>query len=172
LKKSIIFDLDQTLIDSSVAEIYRSKRDWKSVYPLISSFVMYEGIKETLEHIYKRNIRVCIVTTSPRPYASRVLAHFGIKHSFLIDYFDVSNRKPHPESFLRALTLLDCECCDVISFGDRLIDITAGKSANIKSVACTWGSMEVQLLMTSEADFIIDKPVEIIDVIDKVYSTL
>ena len=34
----VIFDLDQTLIDSSIAETERKRRNWKGVYELIPKF--------------------------------------------------------------------------------------------------------------------------------------
>lgn len=42
--KGLILDLDQTLVDSSVATEARRCRDWQRVYSLIPSFRMYQGI--------------------------------------------------------------------------------------------------------------------------------
>ena len=35
MKKAVIFDLDLTLVDSSLSESARRIRDWKTVYTLI-----------------------------------------------------------------------------------------------------------------------------------------
>ena len=51
MKKGIIFDLDQTLVDSNIAKSYRSARDWNIVYSLISKFVLYEAYDKVFEFI-------------------------------------------------------------------------------------------------------------------------
>ena len=51
MKKGIIFDLDQTLVDSNIAKSYRSARDWNIVYSLISKFVLYEAYDKFFEFI-------------------------------------------------------------------------------------------------------------------------
>ena len=163
---NIIFDLDQTLVDSSLAEDQRKRRDWSAVYSLIPKFTLYEGMREVLDTIAHNNINVCIVTTSPGAYAKRVLNHFGIQHNHLIDYFAVSQRKPHPESFHQAVKLLRCDCSAVYSFGDRAIDIQAAKAANVKGVACTWGTDELELLKQSNPDYTISDPKQILEILN------
>lgn len=161
----IIFDLDQTLVDSSKAATARKSRNWQQVYSLIPSFTLYEGMPDVFAHIRKNQVKVCIVTTSPGTYAKKVLQYFNIPYDHLVDYFAVSFRKPHPESFLKAQSLLSCECYAMLSFGDRVIDIEASKASGIKSVACTWGSEEAEALQASGADFIINHPTEMIGLI-------
>ncbi len=63
--KNIIFDLDLTLIDSTVAELARRQRDWSLVYSLISQFVIYEGIEQVFDVIRAHEVQMCIVSTSP-----------------------------------------------------------------------------------------------------------
>ncbi|WP_158642933.1 HAD family hydrolase [Mucilaginibacter ginsenosidivorax] len=162
MKKSIIFDLDQTLVDSSLAETERKNRNWSAVYSLIPSFKLYEGMRVVLDTINHNDIEICVITTSPGKYAQMVLRHFNIPYKHLIDYFAVKNRKPHPESFIKAMSLMECDCDAIYSFGDRAIDIEASKASGIKSVGCKWGSDELNLLINSKPDFLIDQPIEIL----------
>jgi HAD superfamily hydrolase (TIGR01549 family) len=162
MSKYIVFDLDQTLVDTSRAADARKSRNWQQVYSLIPSFILYNGMADVFAHIRNNQLKICIVTTSPGTYAKKVLQYFNIPYDHLVDYFAVSFRKPHPESFLKAQSLLGCECNAMLSFGDRVIDIEASKAAGIKSVACTWGSDEVEALKSSGADFTINHPSEII----------
>ena len=62
----IIFDLDQTLVDSTISEQHRRMRNWHVVYSLIPRYKMYDGISEVFTHISKNGLRTCIVTTSQR----------------------------------------------------------------------------------------------------------
>mgnify|MGYP001456981473 FL=1 len=49
MKKGIIFDLDQTLVDSNIAKSYRSARNWNTVYSLIPKFVLYEAYDKVFD---------------------------------------------------------------------------------------------------------------------------
>ena len=41
VKTGLIFDLDMTLVDSSIAETARKNRRWGDVYNLIPQFTLY-----------------------------------------------------------------------------------------------------------------------------------
>ena len=160
--KAIIYDLDQTIIDSQIAEQERRARNWNLVYQKIKNFQIYEGFKEVFEKIRLDGIKVGIVTNSPETYAIKVIDQFGIPCDCLIDFFSVSKRKPNPEPFLKAIELLDVLATDSISFGDRQIDIQASNAAEIISVACTWGTLEYEKLKNSNPTKIISKPIQIL----------
>ncbi len=49
-----IFDLDQTLVDSSIAEQYRNQGEWKSVFSMISQFELYEGIDDVFRILHEK----------------------------------------------------------------------------------------------------------------------
>ena len=69
--EGVIFDLDQTLVDSSIAEAERKCRNWRGVYELIPKFKIYDGIFETIEFIKNQNIQICILTSSPSVYCEK-----------------------------------------------------------------------------------------------------
>lgn len=157
-----IFDLDQTLVDSTISEPYRKARNWQMVYSLIPKFILYDGVSEIFDLIRKEGIRTCIVTTAQRRYVSLVANHFNIPHEFIVDYSSTSRIKPYPDPMLKALQMFNLKASDVISFGDRAIDIQASNSAGIKSAACTWGTSEPQLLINAKPNYIINAPKEIL----------
>lgn len=163
--KSIIFDLDLTLVDTSALEELRKKRDWNKVYSLIPSTSLYEGIREILDVIQKNNIKAVIVSTSPRPYIERIVNYHQIPIQHIVGYYDAKPIKPHPAPMLKALGLLGCSAKDVISFGDRVMDIQASNDAGIESVACFWGTKERKELLNSEYSHAIVTPSEILTLI-------
>lgn len=61
----IIFDLDQTLVDTKFIEPYRDKGDWSSVRRLAPQAKAYPGIDDIMKAITKQGIPVAIVTKSP-----------------------------------------------------------------------------------------------------------
>ena len=163
--KSIIFDLDLTLVDSTLAEQARCERNWLKAYSLIPQFKVYEGLAPIFEIIRKHNIKASIVSTSPRAYVEKVIAHFQLPIQWVVGYHDAKPPKPSAAPMLRALEMMGEQAADVISFGDRVIDIQASNAANIESVACFWGTKERTELVRSAYRHAIVEPREIITLI-------
>ena len=163
--RSIIFDLDLTLIDTSISEEARHNRNWQLAYSLIPQFTLYEGMQNVFDIIRKHNIKAAIVSTSPRTYVEKVVNHFNIPCPYLVSYHDAKPIKPHPAQMLKALELLHEKAENVISFGDRAIDIAASNAAGIESVACFWGSKEKSSLISSNYRHAIISPNEILTLI-------
>lgn len=163
--RKIIFDLDLTLIDTTIVEQARHERNWQLAYSLIPRCTMYEGISEVLDIIQKFNIPTCIVSTSPRTYVEKIVNQFGMPIKYIIGYHDAKPIKPNPASMLKALELLDCDAEDAISFGDRVIDVDASNAAGIESVACFWGTKEKKGLLHSNYRHAIISPKEILTLI-------
>ena len=159
--KGLIWDLDNTLVDTSISEPYRKLRKWDVVYNLIPSFTLYSGIREVLSFCHEDNYRTCVVTSSSSKYAKQVLNYFNIPSEFLVDYFS-AKIKPSPDPMLLALRNFGLNPDQVISIGDRAIDIEASRAAGIKSIGCTWGTTEEPLLINSKPTYLISSPIEII----------
>jgi HAD superfamily hydrolase (TIGR01549 family) len=168
---ALLFDLDQTIIDSSSAEKYRKSGQWSTVYALISQFKLYPGVIEAIEFAKKNGLKICIVTSSPSTYCQKVLDHWKIPYDQKVCYHDTSKRKPYPDPLERGMQLIECaETKNAISFGDRAVDIQASKAAKVMSVGCTWGSTEVNELRSAIPDMIIESPTELIPIIKKCYN--
>lgn len=161
--KCVIFDLDQTLVDSSKLEPLRNNRQWKEIPNKIHEASLYTGIKNTLEQIHNRNIKIAIVTNSPSSYAKQILEYFDLKYDLLIGYHDVQKRKPNADPMLKVLDYFNLKPNEVISFGDRDIDIMSSNSANIKSIACGWGTSDWDTLKKSSPFDFIDNSLKILD---------
>ena len=163
--KNVIFDLDMTFVDSSIAEYARKQRNWQLVYSMIPSFSLYSGMGEVFDFIRNNNIRVAIVSTSPRPYVERVCRYFYIPTNAILGYHDCGRIKPAPDGMIRALKEIGSLPQDTVSFGDRAIDIQASNAAGVKSVACLWGTSERFALASSNPSETILSPNEIITLI-------
>lgn len=165
--KGIIFDLDQTIVNSSIAEPHRKSRNWSNVYSLIPQFQLYNGFDLVFKRIKELMLPCCIVTSSPRVYTEKVVNHFRIPCNYIVDYFATSRRKPYPDPMYKALELLYLKPHEVISFGDRAMDIQSSNSANIKSIACTWGSNEKNELINANPSIIINTPSDILGILNQ-----
>ena len=165
MKRNIIFDLDLTLVDTTVLEQGRHNRQWSLVYSMIPQASLYEGMEEVFDIIRRCGIKVAIVSTSPRQYVERIVQHFNIPCDHIVGYHDAKPIKPHPAPMLKALELLGCDAKSAISFGDRVIDIQSSNSAGVESVACFWGTKERAELVNSSYAHAIIKPGEILTLI-------
>jgi phosphoglycolate phosphatase-like HAD superfamily hydrolase len=150
----IIFDLDQTLVDSNVAKTYRDKGQWGKVYDLIPSFIVYDGIISLIEELLSLNIPVCIVTSSPSSYCSKILNHHSIEIVNRVCFHDAKPKKPHPAPILKGIEHLGVDKNKIISIGDDPNDIIASKAAGVFSVAATWGSLQKDALLLQEPNAI------------------
>ena len=61
-----------------------------------------------------------------------------------------------------SLELMNEKVEDVLSFGDRAIDMIASKRAGIKAIACLWGTKERSMLLGTAYDQAISSPLEIL----------
>ena len=134
-----IFDLDQTIVDSSVAEIYRRQREWQKVYSLIPNFTLYKGIGEVLDILRGKGEKICVVTSSPKKYCNAVLDYFGIEVDCTVCYHDTKLHKPNPEPIIKAMELLDETSQSIISIGDAENDVIASNAAGVTSCLACWG---------------------------------
>jgi HAD superfamily hydrolase (TIGR01509 family) len=148
--KGVIFDLDQTIIDSSISEYYRNNRKWSKVYELIPNFTVYNEINEILIDLRVRDFKIAIVTTSPSTYTDKVLNHFNIECDFRVCYHDAARIKPYPDQYNKVVENLQLHRDKTYTLGDRAIDIQAAHNANIISCACYWGTKEKNLLDNSQ----------------------
>ena len=102
----MLIDLDLTLVDSQIAAAVRKNRRWPAVYEMIPRFTPYDGVSELLVELTENDIGVCVVTSSPQSYCSRVLKHFDWKGNKTVCYHDTSRHKPDPDPLLQGLKLL------------------------------------------------------------------
>tara|TARA_B100000902_G_scaffold367842_1_gene390781 strand:- start:418 stop:933 length:516 start_codon:yes stop_codon:yes gene_type:complete len=140
--RGVIFDLDQTLVDSSFAEDERKRRNWAGVYELIPNFTLYPGVLDVLAAIRERGVKVCIVTSSPSKYCGKVLTHFNISCEFQVCYHDTQRHKPDPEPFVKALSLMALDAEEVFAFGDKPEDAVGASRSGIDNALCVWGTDE------------------------------
>lgn len=163
--KHIIFDLDLTLVDTTILEPARQARNWQQAYEMIPQCKVYDGLEAIFEIIRKYNIKTCVVSTSPRPYVEKIVEHFNLPINHIVAYHDAKPIKPAPQPMLKALELMGENARNVISFGDRVIDIQSSNSAGVESVACFWGTKEKRELMQSQYSHAIVSPSEILTLI-------
>jgi len=133
---------------------------YKSVYfNYIDSSILYEGVKEILILLKKKNINTSLLTTKGQDQAELLINHFGLKEQF--DYI-MGRRsgiahKPSAEPLLKICKDLKTAVQNSLIVGDTEMDIECGKNAGAATCAVTYGYRNKEELQKTSPDFLIDK---------------
>ena len=148
----VIFDFDQTLVDTTSLASLRASRRWSEVNRRAKSLNPYPGITELLEDLAEWNQSIAIVTTSP----SMVAEGFAARHNWPIDsvigFHQVNRRKPDPEGLLLALKRSNAEASTSFNVGDRPEDTVASNRAGVVAIGAGWGCEDTEQLRESCPD--------------------
>jgi len=154
--KALIFDLDQTLIESRHIEHLRRTRQWSIVYQKIPTILAYDGINEVLSITRDMNIKLAIVSSSPSSYVQRVMQHLGWSFDDIVCYHDTTKHKPHPAPLIEAANRLKIDVRVCWAVGDDAKDIIAAKASGMYAVAALWGSLDKESLKNAKPDAIFE----------------
>jgi HAD superfamily hydrolase (TIGR01549 family) len=149
-KPTFLFDLDQTLLDTSELEADRRRRRWDKVKAKLDQVKPFRkrGLfpHELPDKLKTNGHPVAIVTSSPRWYAQPLLKQFQIPYDLLVAYDDTSQHKPDPAPLLLALEKLGCPPEQAYYVGDATTDVQASFRAGVKSIGAGWQSKDWPLV--------------------------
>ncbi|RTZ70166.1 MAG: HAD family hydrolase [Aquificaceae bacterium] len=127
----------------------------------------FEGIRETLEILKERGLKLAVATNKITEGALRVL-----KITDLLHYFDTvvgrdlpREHKPSKEHILFICKRLNLEPSKTIVVGDRLDDILSAKGAGAKSALALWGYIQ-PLPPEVKPDFLLKTPKELLGILE------
>lgn len=130
--------------------------------------VPYPGIKDVLQELKKRNIRLAVLSNKEHGNVTDVLNTI-----FGIGYFDAilgqkptHRKKPSTDGVKILLNELGVKEYECLYIGDTITDMMTGKGVGIYTVGVTWGFRDRDELLKGKADCIIDKPEEILSILD------
>ena len=75
-------------------------------------------------------------------------------------------KKPAPDIVNKALDALGSEKSRTLYAGDSDVDIKCALNAGVTPVGVSWGFRDVSLLEESGADYIINNPAELLDILE------
>lgn len=101
---------------------------------------VFPHVEETLKALQEAGIRIAVVTSKMRSVAKHGLEFTGlatyVEHVIALN--DVEHAKPHPESVIKAMSLLDAKPETTLMVGDNYQDIEAGQNAGIRTAGVEW----------------------------------
>ena len=127
----------------------------------------YEQIEQILDFLKKKGVFTAVMTNKDEIAAVKIVKHyFGDSIDTIIGASDKRPLKPDPAAVLEIIEQLGLEKNQCIFIGDSEVDIQTGKAAKIYTVAASWGFRSVETIKQFDPDVIIDKPIELLDLIE------
>jgi HAD superfamily hydrolase (TIGR01549 family) len=142
--QAVVFDLDDTLLDTSSLRSARQKRDWGGVKAQLDEVQPFRategavGAEAVPAALRAQGMKVGVVTHSPRWYAEALLGRFGIQVDAMITGSDPFPPKPDPTSLRQIAADLGVEIASVAYVGDEGTDVAAAAAAGATSVGACW----------------------------------
>lgn len=101
----------------------------------------FEGIAETLEIIEEKGLKWGVVTNKRERFTHPLMDALRLteRAACIISGDTTANSKPHPEPMFAACKQAQVKPENCVFIGDAKHDITAGKNANMKTLAAVYG---------------------------------
>lgn len=129
----------------------------------------YDGILELLSTLKEQGYKLAVVSNKYRYLVE------ALNHDIFKDYFDISMGemegvpiKPAPDMIYIALKEMNLSKDEVIFIGDSDVDMMTANHAQIKSIGVTWGYRSKEVLKKHQASYIVDQPIDILNIINEV----
>lgn len=142
-------------------------REYYSTTGILENNV-YPQIPELLNSLYQMNLKLLIASSKPEKFVKKILAQHDLLKYFTFvggSLFDGSrvNKDDVLSYVLTEMQIQQFDDC--IMIGDRKYDILGAKKFGFTSVGVTYGYGERCELQAVNADFLIDRPLELIDIV-------
>lgn len=152
----------------SEADVERCLSEFKARYAqhLQDKTRPYDGILPLLEALSGLGVRTAIVSNK-FDQAVKLLSgkYFGGLVESAVGESETVRRKPSPDGVLTAMQELSGKPETTLYVGDSEIDVETAKNAGIKCAGVTWGFRDRDVLTEARADYIIDYPEELLDIV-------
>ena len=126
----------------------------------------FDGVPEMLDKLHQMECQTAVCSNASTRYITEVIAAIGIAEK--IDYIQHLVKGMNKNGTLKLL-LDRVNPPKAIMVGDRIFDIQAAKANNIPSIGCLYGFNREEAL---QADYTVEKPIEIADIVEKILKNL
>lgn len=134
---------------------------------LLQKTVLYRGIPDLLDALTEKGIRLTILSNKADNFTKKIAAELLKNWPFdvVLGSGDDIPRKPHPGGALKICDALGLHPSDFLYIGDTNVDMETALAAGMYPVGVTWGFRTKKELLESGAATIIDKPIELLELL-------
>lgn len=127
----------------------------------------YKGVVELIDNLKSRGLAVAVVTNKAQEMAEKVvLKLYSNRFDLIFGKRKGIPPKPDPTAALMAMRELNVKPSECIFVGDSKMDILAGLNSGAYPVGVLWGFREKEELISGGAKQLIEKPQELLAIID------
>jgi phosphoglycolate phosphatase len=127
---------------------------------------LFDGVPELLKGLEEAGIAWGVVTNKPMRFTDPLIPQIGLAHAGCVVSGDTTaHAKPHPAPLLEGARLLGVAPEECWYVGDDLRDVEAGRAAGMVTVACGWGYCGEIPPATWGADYLLDSPLHLLQVL-------
>jgi phosphoglycolate phosphatase len=133
----------------------------------------FEGIIELIEYLFEKKIKIAILSNKPHKNT------IEMTKELLPDRFEFIYgerlpegipKKPDPYAALEIGKLFGEKPENILFVGDTDVDMLTAQNANMIGVGVLWGFREKKELLNSGAKYIVQKPLDICEILKEEYS--
>ena len=146
--------------------LYRTYDEAYTENPAYLSSV-FDGMRETLDEIKARGIKIAIVSNKPHYMATEVVETLYGKDyfDFVLGQSEAYPLKPDPSAVLAVAERFAAETSEILYVGDTSTDMQTAKNASLFAVGVLWGFRGRDELLASGADVLLSHPSELLDLL-------
>jgi phosphoglycolate phosphatase len=133
---------------------------------MMDKILPISGMTYTLRTLHDQDYDLVILTSNNKANVVTFLRKHGMEDFFanIIETRGLFNKAKHIEKTLKKNNL---HASDIIYVGDEIRDIVACQKIGVRIIAVTFGFNSKEGLARWNPDYIVSKPLQILDIIDK-----
>jgi phosphoglycolate phosphatase len=125
----------------------------------------YPGIVETLETLQKQGIMLGVASNKINKAMMPLMEHYfpTIRFTCVLGQREGIPVKPNPQIVFDIMKIAEVAAEETLYVGDTDVDMDTAHGAGLKAVGALWGYRDRQELAEHHAEYIIAKPVELVE---------
>lgn len=129
--------------------------------------ILYRGIPNLLDALKERGLKLAILSNKADAFTKKISGELLVQWPFgvILGAKDDLPRKPDPTGALLLSKSLGVSPAEILYVGDTSVDMMTAIAAGMFSVGVTWGFRTREELIKSGARAIIDKPLELLELL-------
>lgn len=133
----------------------------------------FDGIKNLIMELKGRGYKLAVLTNKQHSLASTIIdTVFGKGIFNMVVGQGPYPTKPDPTSTLAIVRATGAKPNLCVMIGDSDVDIKTAQNAQIESIGVCWGYRERELLEETGANHLVEKPEEILEIVDALEARL
>ncbi len=128
---------------------------------------LYDGVTQMLDELVRQELALAVLSNKPQAATSKCVNYYLPQYSFATVLGQSEHRPPKPDltGAREVLTELGVEPQACLYLGDTAVDMQTACSAAMVPIGATWGFRDQAELEQAGAEWIIDQPLELLDIV-------